>query len=127
LIIGDEERLIQAFSNLVDNAIKNTPNKGLVELKATHDESKVVVEVRDTGVGIKLDEQSRIFERFYQVEKSRSGPFDRGSGLGLPIAAEIVRAHGGSIGVESMSTQGSVFMVKLPITLPNKKIISGTN
>jgi signal transduction histidine kinase len=119
LITGDEERLIQAFSNLVDNAIKNTPRNGKIYFEAIHEEAHVVVKVVDTGIGIKLEEQSRIFERFYQVEKSRSGPIGRGSGLGLPISAEIVRAHGGAITVESISTQGSVFVVKLPITPPN--------
>lgn len=124
-VAGDEERLIQAFSNLVDNAIKFTPKKGEVKLSAYRDEKNIVVEVNDTGIGIKPEDKLRIFERFYQVEKSRSGTIERGVGLGLPIASEIVKAHGGEIIVASKPTQGSNFMVKLPLASAQDLVIKG--
>ena len=73
-----------------------------------------------TGSGIDQVELSRIFERFYQADKSRAGVKGRGSGLGLPIASEIVNAHGGTITVNSEPGQGSVFMVKIPLVNPEQ-------
>jgi signal transduction histidine kinase len=114
-IIGDGDRLAQVFSNLVDNALKFTPESGRVTLRAAQQDGYAVVSVIDTGVGIYPDDQARIFERFYQVDKSRRGGAGRGVGLGLAIAAQIVAAHGGRISVQSQPGQGTAFTVSLPL------------
>jgi len=116
LIFGDEDRLMQVFTNLIDNAIKNTPKNGMVDIEVYNDRNQGVVAVRDNGLGIEKSDLPRIFERFYQVDKSRAGIKGRGTGLGLPIVSEIVKAHNGSIKVESEPGKGSVFMVKIPLT-----------
>ena len=116
-ISGDIDRLSLVFSNLIDNAIKHTPPGGQVCLQAGQvDDDYVKVELADTGVGIPTDELGRVFERFYQVDKSRRGDSIRGVGLGLSIAYEIVQAHNGYITVTNNSPQGCIFVVKLPIT-----------
>ena len=95
-ISGDIDRLSLVFSNLIDNAIKHTPPGGQVCLQAGQvDYDYVKVELADTGVGIPTDELGRVFESFYQVDKSRRGDSIRGVGLGLSIAYEIVQAHNG--------------------------------
>ena len=114
--MGDGDRLEQVFTNLVDNAIRFTPPGVEIKLSSWFEEEVILVSVRDTGVGMNDVESARIFERFYQVERSRPGGEAHGTGLGLPIAQEIMHAHGGSIAVESQSGQGSNFVVKIPVT-----------
>ncbi len=111
-IAGDGDRLAQVFTNLVDNAIKHTPAGGRVWLRASLDNQGVLVRVQDTGEGIPRDDLPRIFERFYQVDKSRAK--SSGTGLGLAITREIVQAHAGRIWVESEYGQGARFNVWLP-------------
>ncbi len=115
-VTGDGDRLAQVFTNLVDNAIKFTPPGGSVTITAHSSQDAVLVGIADTGSGISPEDQARIFERFYQVDKSRRGGAGRGVGLGLAIARQIVLAHGGQIWVESQPGQGSRFMVKIPST-----------
>jgi two-component system OmpR family sensor kinase len=114
-ITGDGDRLMQVFNNLVDNAIKFTPSGGKVALRSYQENGQVVVSVADTGIGLAPEEKERIFERFYQADRSRPGGLARGAGLGLAIAREIVHAHGGSISVTSQPGKGSIFIVRLPI------------
>ncbi len=112
-IAGDGDRLAQVLTNLVSNAIKYTPKGGEIWLTTQINNGGVEVVVRDTGVGIATDDLPRVFERFYQVDKTR-GP-RRGTGLGLAITQEIVQAHGGRITVTSAGVgQGSTFTVWLP-------------
>ena len=116
---GDGDRLMQVLTNLVDNALKHTSAGGKVTLSAREDSDSVAVLVTDTGSGIPKADLPRIFERFYQVDKSRSRDTDArdtGVGLGLAIASEIVRAHGGSIEVDSIVDIGTRFTVTLPRT-----------
>jgi len=124
-VVGDPDRLGQVFGNLVDNAIKHSTGAtggGRVALNAQQQDSSVVCSVTDSGPGIPADDLPRVFERFYQVDKSRarrSGVSDssgqaRGAGLGLAIAKEIVQAHGGRIAVESVEGLGTRFTVYLP-------------
>ncbi len=120
-IIGDGDRLLQVFTNLVDNALKFTPAGGQVWVSTSVVDGNVVVRVQDTGIGIAAEDQKRIFERFYQVDKSRPGGGRRGVGLGLAIASQIVHAHGGRIWVESALGHGSTFSVSLPILHPDAK------
>jgi len=115
-ISGDYDRLVQVFSNLVENALKFTPAGGEVRLSARRANGALLATVSDTGPGIHPEEAARIFERFYQVDKSRSGGRGRGAGLGLPIAQQIVQAHGGEIRVESQPGRGSAFVVRLPLS-----------
>jgi signal transduction histidine kinase len=127
-IQGDGDRLAQVFTNLLDNALKHTPGSGRVSISARVMTGSSVarrgkpwpgaieVSVTDTGPGLPPEHLSRIFERFYQVDKSRARSASGGSlGLGLAIAKEIVTAHGGSIHAESMTGLGAKFVVRLPI------------
>ncbi|GAC1471048.1 MAG: hypothetical protein PVSMB7_22430 [Chloroflexota bacterium] len=107
----DPDRLKQLLLNLADNAVKFTPDDGVVTLSLRAARNGACIEVTDTGVGIPPEEQDAIFQRFYRVEESRS---TRGSGLGLAISASIVKAHGGTIAVSSTIGQGSTFSVWLP-------------
>ena len=113
-IAGDGDRLAQVFTNLLDNAIRHTPPGGEVTLSAAPDAGGgIVATVHDTGEGIPAEDLSRIFERFYQVDKSRQRR-RTGTGLGLAIARQIVEAHGGAIRVASTVGQGATFTVWLP-------------
>ena len=112
---GDGDRLAQVFTNLVDNAIQHTPAGRQVRLEADGGAEWVVVSVIDEGPGIPVEAHQRIFERFYQIDPSRSGGNRRGAGLGLAIAREIILAHGGQISVLSQSDSGAAFVVKLPV------------
>jgi signal transduction histidine kinase len=118
-VTGDGDRLAQVFNNLVDNALKHTPPGGQVQLEGKMEGGQVLVSVKDNGPGIPEDELSRIFERFYQLDKSRRGGPTHGSGLGLAIANQIVHAHRGEISVRSIVGVGSEFIVRLPIVQPN--------
>jgi two-component system, OmpR family, phosphate regulon sensor histidine kinase PhoR len=110
-IRADASRLEQVLVNLIHNALKFTPADGEVALTAALDEKFVRFSVRDTGVGIPDDDLPRIFERFYRVDRSRSGS---GTGLGLSIARHIVEAHGGRIWAASREGAGSTFYFTIP-------------
>ncbi|HAA82928.1 MAG TPA: PAS domain-containing sensor histidine kinase, partial [Thermotoga naphthophila] len=117
VVRGNKERLIQMLLNLVDNAVKYTSLKEKGEKKvwvrAYDTPDWVVLEVEDTGPGIPKEAQSRIFEKFYRVDKARSRKMG-GTGLGLTIVKTIVDKHGGRIEVESEINQGTVMRVLLP-------------
>lgn len=113
-IAADENQLYRALANLLSNAIQYTPAGGQILLSLSQVASVAVIRVQDTGVGIPLEEQQRIFDRFYRVKRDRSR-HTGGSGLGLAIVQEIVRYAGGSIEVESEPGSGSTFTVRLPI------------
>ncbi len=102
------ERIEQVLYNLVDNAVKYTPRGGRVELKAYSKKNKVVIEVVDNGPGIPVQDQHRIFERFYRVDKARSREMG-GTGIGLSIVKHIIQGHHSEIEVESQEGAGSVF------------------
>ena len=114
-IQADAENLTQVFVNLVENGIKYANQGGWVSLSCHQRDDQIEVHVRDNGRGISPEDQARIFERFYQVDKSRRGGPKRGVGLGLSIASQIVKAMGGTITVASEPAGGCDFMVKLPI------------
>ena len=111
---GDEEELRQVVDNLLDNAFKHTPDGGSVRLRLEEDGENAVIEVTDTGIGIEPAHLTRIFERFYRVDKARSREMG-GTGLGLSIVKNIVEAHGGRVSVESVPGEGSTFRVTLPL------------
>ena len=122
-ITGDKDRLAQVFTNLLDNALKHTPPTGKVTVKARETSTcmpkrttpvpAIEITVTDSGVGIPPEDLKHIFERFYQVDKSRSSQ-NRGIGLGLTITKQIVEAHQGTITVESVRELGTKFTVLLP-------------
>ena len=114
ILFADEKSLSQSIVNLVDNAIKYTPEEGkiIVRLKVINNEA--VIEVEDNGIGIADVEQQRIFERFYRVDKARSRTLG-GTGLGLSIVKHIAIKHKGHISLESSLGQGSSFRITLPL------------
>jgi signal transduction histidine kinase len=114
---GDYDRLAQVMGNLLDNALAHTPPGGQVQLGLTRQgENAVDIWVKDTGKGIPTEELNRIFERFYQVDKSRMRGNGRdGSGLGLAIVQELVQLHHGRVLAHSEVGQGSLFIVRLPL------------
>jgi signal transduction histidine kinase len=126
-ITGDGDRLAQVFTNLVDNALKNTPAGGSITLRAglispssiPGTVNEIQVDVIDTGTGIDKDILPHIFERFYQADPSRPGGEKHGAGLGLAIVKEIVGAHSGKISVRSTPNSGSTFTVNLPTKIPD--------
>ena len=111
-VVADETRLEQVLLNLIENAIKFTPSGGHIEATARAEGSDMIFSVTDTGIGITAEDLPRIFERFYKVDKARSG---QGTGLGLAIAKHIVEAHGGKIWAESVEGRGSTFIFTLPL------------
>jgi signal transduction histidine kinase len=113
----DRQLLSRVLQNLVDNAIKYSPDGSPCELTATSDGDHVVFSIRDHGIGISPDEQSRIFDRFYQVDSSMTRTF-RGTGLGLSLVQELLHHLGGVIEVESTPSEGSRFTVRLPVQHP---------
>jgi len=116
MIDGDEKQLKTLFANILDNAVKFTNRRGKITVSAHTNKRYATITISDTGIGIEENELSYIFDRFYQVSKSRvsSGSF----GLGLSIAKSIVEMHKGSIGVESKPDAGSTFTVTLPLSFP---------
>lgn len=113
-ITADGDRLAQVFTNLVDNALKFTPGGGMITLRASAANREMLISVSDTGAGISPEAQAHVFERFYQADPARMGGEKHGAGLGLAIVDEIVRAHGGKIGVRSRLGEGTTFDVILP-------------
>ena len=112
-VCGNEMQLTSMFSNLVENAVKYTPPGGCVEVSASSDENEIVVVVSDSGIGIPKEGLSRIFERFYRVDKARSKETG-GTGLGLSIVRHVAENHGGRVGVESALGEGTTFSIHLP-------------
>ena len=110
--LADQGRLEQVLVNLIDNAIKYTPDGGEISITADAIDSAIRISVRDTGVGIPSKDLSRIFERFYRVDEGRSRERG-GTGLGLAIAKHIVQLHGGDLSVTSVPEKGSVFSFTL--------------
>ena len=112
-LLGDSVQLTRLFTNLIENALHYTPSGGLVEIKTSRVGIYIYVNVQDTGVGIAPEHIQQVFERFWQVDRSRSYSAG-GSGLGLAIAQTIAQKYGGAIAVTSKLGVGSCFTVKLP-------------
>ncbi len=118
-VSGDEDRLVQVLTNLLDNAVKYTPEGGTIHIagriagQPADDPAQVELSVTDTGIGIPDADRPRVFERFYRVDKARSREMG-GTGLGLSIVRHIVEAHNGKIWVEGHQPAGSRFVIHLP-------------
>jgi signal transduction histidine kinase len=113
-IEADAERMHQVIFNLVDNAVRFTPEGGAVRIMAERRNGSIEVRVADTGVGIPPEALPRLFERFYRVDPARSRD-GGGTGIGLAIARSVVEAHGGTIRAESEPGKGSTFTFDVPI------------
>lgn len=112
-VFADEEKIETALINLLDNAVKYTPDHGEITVFAFEKDDGLQVEVADTGIGIPTNDLPRIFERFYRVDKARSRELG-GTGLGLSIVKHIIEIHGGTVSAESEVGKGSRFIFNLP-------------
>ena len=110
---GDRIKLNQILYNLVDNAMKYTPEHGVIQVSLAEEEEDLLWKVKDNGIGIPAEDREHIFERFYRVDKAR-GRESGGTGLGLSIVKQLCSMHGGTICVESQPGEGSLFTVRLP-------------
>jgi two-component system phosphate regulon sensor histidine kinase PhoR len=114
---GDRAQLGLLLSNLLDNALRHTPARGSVRVRLDTVESRAVLQVADSGEGIPAGERSRVFERFYRVDKARARQTG-GTGLGLAIVRHVAEAHGGDVRVDSELGRGATFTVTLPVAGP---------
>ena len=114
MIEGDQSRLKQVVVNLLDNAIKYTPNGGRIRLKIARDAGEAVLDITDDGIGIPADALPHVFKRFFRVDGSRSRD-QGGAGLGLSIVKSICDAHGAQVEVSSTPGQGSRFRIRQPL------------
>jgi heavy metal sensor kinase len=113
-VLADCSAVQRLLAILLDNAVKYTPAPGMIELRLEARGNKAVITVRDSGIGIADQDQSKIFERFYRADKARSRELG-GTGIGLAIARWIVQQHRGSVAVQSSIGSGSTFSVELPL------------
>ena len=114
-VLGDSKRIHQALANLLANARTHTPPGTPIEVKAESKETETIISVKDAGPGLSKSDQSRIFERFFRVDPSRARHAGEGSGLGLSIVDAVMKAHGGSVTVESTAGSGATFTLHFPI------------
>jgi two-component system phosphate regulon sensor histidine kinase PhoR len=114
-VLADAEALAQMADNLMQNAVRYTPEEGRITVRVKHEGETALLEVEDTGIGIDPRHHARIFERFYRVDTARSREIG-GTGLGLAIVKHIAQAHGGQVSVESEPGEGTTFSVRIPIT-----------
>jgi signal transduction histidine kinase len=114
-ILGDPARIKQVVVNLLDNAIKYTPEGGSISIKIFHAEKKAILEIIDNGVGISSDALPHVFERFYRADQAKMRELGGGAGLGLSIVRSICHAHGGNVEIESIYGCGTTCWVELPL------------
>lgn len=110
-VLGNQQKIYRAVINIVDNALKYTPEGGSVGIKVARENGTARIRVEDTGIGVAQEDLGKIFERFYRTDASRTKP---GNGLGLSLARALVRAHGGEIRAESAPGRGAAFTILLP-------------
>lgn len=115
IILADKDMINQVIYNLVDNAVKFTPDNGYIEVTSKADSEKVIVKIKNSGKGIEAEDLSKIFERFYKVDRSRS--YDvKGAGMGLFIVKSLIELHGGSIVARSEVGEYTEFIFFLPVS-----------
>jgi signal transduction histidine kinase len=120
-VCADGEKILRVLYNLLDNAVKFTPERGIISVGISENPQEVIVSVKDSGIGLSEEERGRVFERFYKADSSR-GEHKKGSGLGLSIAREFVRAHNSDIYVKSIVGEGSAFSFSLKKPVDKKFI-----
>ncbi|MCL6435197.1 MAG: HAMP domain-containing histidine kinase [Leptolyngbyaceae cyanobacterium HOT.MB2.61] len=116
-VVGDESQLVRLISNLVTNALQYTPAGGKVTVTLGKKDQHALIQIQDTGIGIAIEDQAHIFDRFYRVSRDRSR-HTGGAGLGLAIAKAIVQVHQGTIQLQSEPGKGSTFTIRLPLLPP---------
>lgn len=111
IISGNKQSLQRMLANLVDNAIKYAPKNSIVKIELNENDDKAIIDVSDQGQGIPEEHQSKIFQRFFRCDESRT---HKGNGLGLSYAIAVARSHGGDISIKESSLQGTTFSILLP-------------
>ena len=109
----DADRMIQVIDNIMNNAIKYSPDGGTITVSLSETHNHILLSIRDQGLGIPKADLTKIFTRFYRVDKARARQ-QGGTGLGLAISREVIKAHGGSIWAQSRENYGSTFFISLP-------------
>ena len=120
-VYGDRDGIERVITNIVTNSIKYTPNKGTIKVYVGSVYDDAYIKIIDNGIGIPTEDLPRVFERFYRVDKARSREMG-GTGLGLPIAKEIIEANGGSIDIKSGIGKGTEVIIKVPINKKRKEV-----
>ena len=120
VVFGDPEELARVIDNMVDNAVKYTPEDGSVSVAMTVGDDQVSVDVTDTGLGISVADQQHVFSAFHRSTNPNALSVP-GTGLGLPIAQRIAESHGGTLSVSSELGQGSTFTFTLPLRSPREQ------
>lgn len=120
MFLGDENLIFQVWMNILDNAIKFSNNNGKIDVVLTQEKDKIVVKIKDYGKGIPDDELEKVFERFYQIDKSHS---EDGAGLGLAIVKRIIELSEGQIEIESKENIGTTVIVRLPALPKEDKMV----
>jgi two-component system OmpR family sensor kinase len=115
-VLGDNKRIHQALANLLANARTHTPSGTAVEVSAAANDTEVTITVADSGPGLSEGDQAKIFERFFRIDPSRARHSGEGSGLGLSIVDAVMKAHGGTVSVQSKPGEGATFTLHFPIT-----------
>ena len=110
--LGEKDLMYQAWMNIIENSIKFSKQDGQIDIKMKTDEKNIIVEIKDYGIGMEEEKVKKIFDRFYQIDKSHTKP---GAGLGMTIAKRIIELSNGKIDVESKLNKGTTFIVTLPI------------
>jgi signal transduction histidine kinase len=123
LVIGDEDRLVTIVTNLLENAIKYSPQGGVVHCTVRGDRASGIITVRDEGVGIASEDLPRLFNRFERIH-NRETSHVGGTGLGLYLSRELARQHGGDLVVVSRPGKGSTFTLTVPIAVPHQEVVS---
>ena len=113
-VYGDRDGIERVITNIIMNSIKYTPENGNIKVYVGAVYDDAYIKIIDNGIGIPKEDLPRVFERFYRVDKARSREMG-GTGLGLPIAKEIIEANGGSISIESDIGKGTEVIIKIPI------------
>jgi signal transduction histidine kinase len=121
-VCGSPVYLQRTVDNLLNNAVKFTPEEGTIAVRAWQEGNQIVLQVADTGIGIPPDQHGRIFDRFYQVDGSSSRRYG-GMGLGLALVKEVVEAHGGTVRIESAKGKGSTFTITLPVSTEQSYLV----
>ena len=109
----DTDKMIQVIDNIMNNAIKYSPDGGVITVKLMETHNNIVLSINDQGLGIPKKDLTKIFDRFYRVDKARARQ-QGGTGLGLAISREVIKSHGGAIWAESRENRGSTFYIMLP-------------
>ena len=112
--------IYQVWTNLLDNAIKFSKTNGEIDVKTVQNNDKIIVKIKDNGIGMEKEEVEKIFSRFYQIDKSHSG---EGSGLGLSIVKRIIELSNGTINIESSKNKGTTIIIELPLETQKNTIL----